>query len=176
MRMIARCKLVISLCTALCAVACGDSDQTVDDEQVVNNTTPVETNNDSSEPIEVPSHYAFESRLFEDTSSVSYSGQSARQVQIASLTRYIGGPLQMTALTDTTLTDPSQVVDSLLFYYEFDAESYGGEPIPIETDPTTKQESYGEISTSAVLVSKTAGNDDATDHKDWDGGGFQGLE
>ena len=46
----------------------------------------------------------------------------------------------------------------------------------VATDPPTSQVTYDDISSGKNLVGKLAGNDDATDHQDWDGGAFVGWD
>ncbi len=113
-----------------------------------------------------PATYEFASR-FEDTSSVAYSGQTARQVLIDDLNTYMGG---LTAAIDNqsfTPTDEGQVVGALDFYFRFDSDSNGAESLLLTTEPATEQSTHAEISTEKNLVGKLAGNDAVTDHRDW---------
>jgi hypothetical protein len=59
------------------------------------------------------------------------------------------------------------VVGALDFYFRFDGEASAAEEPLMTTDPATLQETYGEFGSGKNLVGKIAGNDSATDHKDW---------
>jgi hypothetical protein len=124
--------------------------------------------------VDVPRTYEFESRFEPGNSSVSYSGQVFRQVLIADVKRFVGG---LTSAIDADQFDPmpGDVKAALDFYYRFDDSSSRSEPVLIRTDPPTLQERYGDITSGKDLVSKTAGNDKSTDHRDW-GSEFAGWQ
>ncbi len=109
--------------------------------------------------------YAFESR-FGTGSSVSHTGQTARQVLIHDLKTHLGG---MTARIDGGSWFPvaGDATAELDFYFAFDGTSAGSVDHLMDTTPATSQATYGEISTSANLVGKLAGNDATGQHQDW---------
>lgn len=115
-----------------------------------------------------PPAYAFASR-FGDGSSVSYDGQVARHLLIVDLVTYIGG---LSAQIDAGTFQPTstdEVMEALLFYYDFDSEANGEEAPILSTTPALLQETYADVSTAKNLTDKIAGNDDSTDWADWDG-------
>ncbi len=119
---------------------------------------------DSGGEFEVPSTYAFESRM--GGSSVDYAGQVFRHVLIADLAKHIGG---LTARIDTgALTpEPGDVIAELDFYYRFDGDTSGGVAHGISTTPATKQSNYEDIASGKDLQGKIAGNDPVGQHRDW---------
>jgi len=117
--------------------------------------------------IETPETYQFESAFEDGASSVSYSGQIARQVLISDLNDYISDLSDMIDAGDFAPTSDGEVVGALDFFYRFDSDANGDTAIRLETDPPTLQSTYNDISSGKDLVGKTAGNDDVTDHKDW---------
>ncbi|MCA9583170.1 MAG: DUF4856 domain-containing protein, partial [Myxococcales bacterium] len=111
--------------------------------------------------------YAFESRFVAGENSVGYAGQTARHVLIQDLIAEIEA---MTEAIDSAKFEPTadgDVVERLDYYFRFDGDSNGGDNIRLGTDPATAQKTYDDISTGKDLVGKIAGNDTATDHKDW---------
>lgn len=122
-----------------------------------------------------PQTYSFDSRFSSD-SSVAYSGQVARQVLIADLRREIDSGLadRISSGQIDAATTADEVVAILESYYDGGTDDLAANPLLLTTTPPTAQSTYGEISSGKNLRDKTAGNDDATDHVDWDGGGFAG--
>lgn len=125
---------------------------------------------DSSQPapssLEVPETYSFESRFEAGESSVSYSGQTHRQVLVKEMAAFISG------LTDeidsgSFAPAPGDVVASLNYYFEFDSDTSGDDPLTISATPALLQETFNDISTGKDLVSKIAGRDAKGQHKDW---------
>lgn len=117
----------------------------------------------------VPDTYAFESRFTPDTSSVSHGGQTARHVLIADLKAYIGG---LTAVVDSGFSPATdgEVVANLDYFFGPDAAARAEDPIGITTEPPAPpilQTTYGELSGTAFLLEKLAGNDTSTDYRDW---------
>ncbi len=114
----------------------------------------------------VPEDYAFESRFEAGASSVSYSGQSARHVLINDLNAYVGG---LTGAIDSGSLDPAEtvVVASFEYFFSLPAADRAADPIRTTTDPAADQATYGDLSSSAFLLEKLAGNDPSTDHVDW---------
>jgi len=111
--------------------------------------------------------YEFESRFDAEKSSVSYAGQTLRHVLIEDLKAYIGGLTK--AIDDDTFSpaDVKTTVAALEYFYAFDGQTAGKEPIGLTTTPATLQNVYDDISTKKNLKDKLAGNDTATDHVDW---------
>lgn len=122
--------------------------------------------------ISVPENYEFESR-FGTESSVSYSGQITRHVLIHGLNAEIAGFDDRISSGDLQ-GDESDIVAIMNSFYEDGTAALAEEPFALTTEPETRQTTYGDISTGKNLVGKTAGNDDVTDHRDWDGGDFGG--
>lgn len=133
--------------------------------------------NTETPDITVPSTYTFQSR-FSTESSVVYSGQIARQVLIQGLTDEIGSGLadKISSGLITSSTSVEDVIAILDSYYTGGTAALADEPITITTTPATLQATYGDISSNADLVSKTAGNDSVTDHRNWTGGDFKGWD
>jgi hypothetical protein len=134
---------------------------------------------DNKEPVPattnsmIPITYAFESHLLAGESSVNYSGQVARQILIKSLYSYIDG---LTAKIDdqSVLARTGLIVEKLDFFYSFDGSIAGDTPHGLSSDLGMKQASIGDISTSAKLINKTAGNDKTGQYKDWNTVGLMG--
>ena len=122
-------------------------------------------------PSDLPDTYAFASR-FSDEDSVAYSGQAMRQVLIADLA------LHMASLNDRVesgwMPTSGDVEAELNFYFDFDGVTSGAVPISSQTQPAALQTTYGDVSTSANLVGKLAGNDPVGQHRDWTTG-FDGF-
>ncbi len=117
--------------------------------------------------IAVPQTYSYESKFEPGVSSVSYSGQVARQVLIHDLKGYIGGLGDQIDSGAMPADDKETVVASLDFYFRFDSESDGTSSIGLDTTPAPAQASYTDISSGKDLAGKLAGNDSLTDHRDW---------
>lgn len=113
---------------------------------------------------EVPSVYAFDSR-FTEGSSVSYSGQTFRQVLVESLSREMSA-IQAEIEAQAVFED-GEVAARLYFYYRFDSASSGDIPHLLSTDPAPLQTSWNDISSDKDLEGKIAGNDPTGQHKDW---------
>lgn len=113
----------------------------------------------------VPDTYTFASRFVTGASSVAYDGQVLRHVLIAGLKAHIGG---LTARIDdgSFVPEAGDVVAELEFYYDFDPQTAGDVEHGITTNPAPLQKVYADIG-AANLREKTAGNDSATDYKDW---------
>ena len=157
----------------LAFVGCGD-----DDGGAGEGTTGEESETgEETETGEEDLTYGFASDLVEDANSASWSGQAARQVLIEELKVWIGGKavgpdaegITKFVSEESLQADvPGDVYDTLMYYVEFDGDANGDDAIAIATktlDPL--QGSVNEISTGKKLINKLAGNDSATDHKDW---------
>jgi hypothetical protein len=140
-------------------IACsGDKDHHDDSGHVHTGDTESDT---------VPDEYAFESALVPGESSVSYSGQVARQLLMADMKAAIGG------LTDMIDAKPSQygtpgVVSGYLggVYYTGDLLDGASEHM-LSFASEAEQLTFDEVSSGKNLQAKIAGNDTKTDHKDW---------
>ena len=138
--------------------------------------------------------YTFESKFVSGQSSVNYSGQTARQAQIAQLNHYISNTLQgeldatngplrtrqdvinklysffhlTSDSADTTATD-GLGQSYTLYSYDTNAANIGaGLQVTFEGD--SQQATIGAISSSHKdLRGKLAGNDRSRMHKDWNG-------
>ena len=122
--------------------------------------------------VEVPRVYSFESRFDAGESSVSYSGQTHRQILIKDMASFISS---LTQDIDSGAFTPAEgdVSASLNYYFEFDSDTSSGDFIAVSTTPPLLQSTYGDISTNKDLVSKIAGNDEKGQHEDWSSA-FQG--
>lgn len=123
-------------------------------------------------PLDVPPSYAFESRFDAGESSVSYSGQTHRQILIKDMVSFISS---LTEDIDSGAFTPAagDVAASLNYYFEFDSDTSSADPIELSTTPPLLQTTYGDISTDKDLASKLAGNDEKGQHEDWSSG-FRG--
>ena len=173
--------------------------------QTVNVTVTDSANNTFTQALtinveDVLDTYTFASRFVSGESSVNYSGQTARQAQIAQLNHYISNTLQ--GELDTTngpLRTRQDVINKLysffhltsdsadttatdglgqsytLYSYDTNAANIGaGLAVTFEGD--SQQATIGAISGSHKdLRGKLAGNDASRMHKDWnDGSSFVG--
>lgn len=118
----------------------------------------------------VPATYAFDSYFMPGTSSVGYSGQVTRYVLIRDLAEVVEG--LTTAIDSGTVPPPAEgdIVAALDFLYETDAAGRAGEPIRLVTTPATLQSVYGDLSMTASVRDKLAGNDTVTDFRDFSTG------
>jgi hypothetical protein len=124
-------------------------------------------------PLTVPATYEFESRFEAGRSSVAYSGQTARQVALRDLTTFIRG---LTMLVDTGALVPAEgdIVAGVDLYFR-DASLRADEPIRLATTPEPAlQATHGELSTTAQLFDKVAGNDASTDYVPFSVDAFRG--
>lgn len=117
----------------------------------------------------LPTTYAFNSK-FESASSVSYSGQSARQILIAELNTYIGSGLAADVEADKFAAG-TDVKTALMRMYAATAEQWdedADDTLTFTTTPAAKQTTLRQISSSHKnLQGKIAGNDETGQHKDW---------
>lgn len=172
-------KVVFNTALVLALVSgCGDDDAPTDAGRADAPTDA--TSGPDAPPVDAPScdatpgsaTYAFESRYEPGASSVSHSGQAFRHLLIDRLKAFIGG-LDDGVDSGRFMTAAS-VRSALDFFYRFDGDANGDEPIGLETDPPALQVTWNDVASGKDLVGKTAGNDDVTDHRDWDGGDFRG--
>lgn len=115
--------------------------------------------------VDVPERYEFESRFLPGESSVSYSGQSVRQVLVLALTQEI--ELIQSEIEGGKIFVAGEAAARLEFYYRFDSDSAGSLAHGLETTPSPLQASWDDISSGKDLEGKVAGNDPIGQHKDW---------
>jgi len=120
----------------------------------------------------VPSRYEFASR-FEDSDSVSYAGQTFRQVLIKSMNREMS-TIQDEIENDSAVFAAGEVRARLNLYYTFDSDSAGQLAHGVSTDPAPAQTSFDDISAGKDLRSKIAGQDPTGQHVDWNAVGVVG--
>lgn len=103
--------------------------------------------------------YAFDSK-FTDGSSVSYSGQTARQLLIGVMKNAIGA---------ITAGDPGVAEAEFLEYYDCPGTSCDtvGTGVSVDGPLTVTQSTVGEVSDGKNLIGKIAGKDETGQHKDW---------
>ncbi len=112
--------------------------------------------------------YSFDSRFEPGTSSVRYAGQIWRHVVIDDLQRFVGNlTADIDAGNPLGLADEASVIAALDFYFRFKVSGDGSVPHRITTTPEPLQVTYDDINLDSDLVSKLAGNDAVTDHRDW---------
>ena len=127
--------------------------------------TEGETDTDGGELV-VPEVYEFESRFEEGVSSVSYGGQSFRQVLISSLKAEMN-LIQEEIDNDNAVFAAGEVAARLSFYVDFDGDSSSDVAHLIATTPAPLQTAFGDLGSGANLVDKIAGNDADPQHQDW---------
>ncbi|MGB1297794.1 MAG: DUF4856 domain-containing protein, partial [Psychrobium sp.] len=124
--------------------------------------------------------YAFESKFTADPSSVSHTGQAARQMLILELNNYIANQLQADVDADK-FADAAAVKAKLMSFYAKSAEDWQSDidngteleitAISVAAPLVLKQTKITQISSSHKnLQGKIAGKDGAgsTQHKDWE--------
>ncbi len=130
-----------------------------------------DTANDGGE-LRVPSRYEFPSRV-EGEDSVSYAGQTFRQVLIKSMKREIA-TIQEEIDNDGAVFSAGEVRARLNLYYTFDSDSAGQLGHGVVTDPAPAQISFDDISSGKDLRGKIAGQDPTGQHVDWNAAGVVG--
>jgi len=121
-------------------------------------------------PLVVPATYAFESQFETGVSSVDHGGQAARQVLMHDITDYAAALTTMVDGDEGAFADgvdDGEVVSGLEYYFSISAADRSSDPIRLSTTPDTLQSTYGDLSGTAFLLEKLAGNDTTTDHQDW---------
>lgn len=160
----------------LLSLACTNSDvddtQTTDDTSVADDTGSDDTGgNDTGGESDT---YDFTSSLTNED-SVSYGGQTFRNLMISDMKSYLGG-LTERLNSGTYFPEEGEVAQDLLFYLEFDASTGGAVPIALSTDPAVLQATYGDMSSQKSVFGKLAGNDATGQHKDWNNGAMVGWD
>ncbi|MBA1147798.1 DUF4856 domain-containing protein [Ectothiorhodospiraceae bacterium WFHF3C12] len=157
-----RIALTLALLASLGLTGCGGDNDDDNDNAPTGST------------LDVPETYAFPSR-FSSVSSVAYPGQVARQVLIADLRSLIDNGLgDRIDTTPSEVDTQAEVVAILESHYDGGIDTLAGNELALTTTPPTVQDTYGDISSNKNLTGKIAGNDDVTDHVDWDAGDFVG--
>ena len=108
--------------------------------------------------------YAFESR-FEEGTSISYSGQTARHALIAALKSYMGG--LESSIAANGIFEEGVLTSVLNVFFDCGDDICGGEDITVSGPVALKQSTISDISSGKNLVGKLAGNDAVGQHKDW---------
>lgn len=114
----------------------------------------------SSLDIELPTTYSFETQLAETTgSSVSYTGQSLRQVILNDLNNYMGSD-QLATDADNDQSGAA-VLAKLISFYEFNSDNSGANNITTapKGGEALLQTTYNDISSGKNLKGKVAGQD-----------------
>ncbi|AGH46703.1 DUF4856 domain-containing protein [Paraglaciecola psychrophila] len=115
-------------------------------------------------------YYDFESKAMPGESSVSYSGQIARQLLISDLFKVIGAELSDATTFDTnsTFINREAVINALNSYFDVADYDVASQRTLLTTTTPSSQTMLTEISSSSKdLVGKIAGNDATGQHKDW---------
>ena len=115
-------------------------------------------------------YYDFESKAMPGESSVSYSGQIARQLLISDLFKVIGAELSDATTFDTngTFVNREAVLNALNSYFDVADYDVASQRTLLTTTSPSGQTMLSEISSSSKnLVGKIAGNDATGQHKDW---------
>jgi hypothetical protein len=115
-------------------------------------------------------YYDFESKAMPGESSVSYSGQIARQLLISDLFKVIGAELSDATTFDTngTFVNREEVLNALNSYFDVADYDVASQRALLTTTTPSGQTMLTEISSSSKnLVGKIAGNDATGQHKDW---------
>ncbi|MFT5840700.1 MAG: hypothetical protein ACI9UT_003213 [Flavobacteriales bacterium] len=115
-------------------------------------------------------YYDFESKAMPGESSVSYSGQIARQLLISDLFKVIGAELSDATTFDTngTFVNRESVMNALNSYFDVADYDVASQRTLLTTTTPSGQTMLSEISSSSKnLVGKIAGNDATGQHKDW---------
>jgi len=114
--------------------------------------------------------YSFVSATEESQSSVSHSGQAARQVLILELNNYIASGLA-TDVTAAKFSSAEEVKAKLMRMFAATAEQWeedADDTLTFTTTPAAKQTTLRQISSSYKnLKAKIAGEDATGQHKDW---------
>lgn len=129
------------------------------------------------EGLSLPDTYAFDSKFEADSSSVSHTGQAARQILILELNEYIGSGLADDVAADAFASGAEAKTKLMSFYakseLDWDTERDNGtdlviSAVEIEAPLTAKQTTITDISSSHKnLIGKIAGMDEVGQHKDW---------
>ena len=112
----------------------------------------------SDDKADLPSSYEFTSK-FDNKSSVSYSGQTLRQVLVVAIKAEIGKIANEVREGTYNPANADAVKGRLTKFYTFDSAANGTEEHPISKDPVTLQTTFDDISTDKDLKAKVAGQD-----------------
>ncbi len=123
-----------------------------------------DTETSEASEIAVPDTYAFNSRFDVEASSVAYGGQVFRHALLLSMAAEMDQIAE--DIEAGTVFEPGVVASRLAFFYDFDPDTSGEVRHRISTSPAPLQATWAELG-GADLVSKTAGNDAAPQHRDW---------
>lgn len=160
---------MIALGALLALVACDDDDGAVDGGGLDAAMTDA-GDLDAGQPGDPPADYTFDSRFEPGTSSVVHTGQTARHLLIEDMKGYIGGLGDAIDGAQPPFDDGvemGEVSSGLEYYFSIDGADRAGDPIRLTLDSPLTASTYGDVSGSANLLGKLAGNDTATDYQDW---------
>ena len=121
---------------------------------------------------DVMDRYAFDSKLLDGESSVSYTGQNGRHILIAELNNYIKNQLD-DDIDANKFADKAAVLAQLNYFYNPDEETEYDD-IAITFIDNSKDGLLSDITGYKSLLGKVAGNDTGGQHKDWNNGAFAG--
>jgi len=125
----------------------------------------------------LPSTYAFDSAFTADASSVSHSGQAARQILLLELNNYISSGLA-SDVENEVITSGAEAKTKLMSLYAKSEDDWQADKdndtvqvitaISLETPLTAKQMKITDVSSSHKnLQAKMAGNDTTGQTRDW---------
>ncbi len=102
---------------------------------------------------------------------MNHTGQTTRQILLADLVaemRRLSAGVRDGTVEPTTVDEPGEVVARLDAIYRSGSTDLASRPLPaiLAGDDATCQSTYEDLG-DADLVSKTAGQDTVTDHRDW---------
>ena len=136
--------------------------------------TDTDTDTDSDTDVDVPDTYEFDSALSPGESSVSYSGQVFRQLLMADMKAALEVLTGMVDANTGMYANPGTIKDYLWGVYWTGELLDGSRPHLLSFSTDALQTTYDEVSSGKDLQGKIAGNDSATDYKNWTGGDFAG--
>ncbi|QLE84253.1 DUF4856 domain-containing protein [Shewanella sp. Scap07] len=116
--------------------------------------------------------YVFDSKLNDGESSVSYTGQTARNILIAELNDYIKNSLDAD-IDANTLMSKEDVLAKLDYFYNPDEDTEYPD-IPVTFIDNSKDGLLSDITGYKNLHDKVAGNDAGGQHEMWNDGAFAG--
>lgn len=151
--------------------ACGDKDSdtgfedtgTVETDPTDTDETDTEEETDTEVP---PAETVYKFENADGESSVSYSGQIFRHLLINDVKAYVSG---LEGRLATSVMPPGLLSTEMDFYYNTikDADVSRTPHYFSNSEFGLVQENYGDVSSGKNIFGKIAGNDTATDHKDW---------
>jgi len=159
---------------ALALAGCGDDDGTdADNDAFVPSGdlgTPEDLGSDAPDMGTAPACEDSYGAGYEG--SVAYDGQVGRHAVIRELNAWISGLSDVIDADSTGAFDEAEeLLASFQYYYAIDGDAAAADDLLTTTDPELLQQTWGDFRSVSALEGKMAGNDDVTDHRDWDGDG-----